>query len=707
MKPRAFVVMPYKVKEAKPGTTSVPQRDVLHTLGSAVDDLVKGQPGVPPVNVNFDVVYEQLLKPALESAGLDPFRADEEISAGNILTDMFFELVTADVVVADVSILNANVYYELGVRHGITPNGTILVHGDWTKPFFDLAPERRFVYDGKLFATGLPQDTEWKAKVAAQVQNLARIFEQAVRSDRQTISSPVYAQLRGLKKVDWTGIETARAKYFGSVLEDLRARVRRAQLDALPGDILTLATEAPTLFHERKIKFQAAKALIGLRRYEAARPVLEELVKDPNDLDARVQLGLVYARTNQLHQAQVWVEDLAGQHPGNPDVQGILGRVFKDLWRTHWQDEAIPLGDRRQRAANYSELVVAAIRSYYKAHEVHPDSFYSAVNVVSLVTLLKHVFASVQEPMTDIGLSDEIVRSLEVFVRVLATASVDRFSNQPDAISQNEAVWATATLGELEMVAGDPITARRLYRTAATNASATYFQIDSMRMQLQLLADLGFKPRDVQPVIDMLTQFLETRHAPRPEYGKVVVGSGHMVDTVDRPQPRFPESKADAVAARIAEQLERWQVGMGDLAICGGACGADILFAEQCRARGMRVRLMVAMPDGDFRKASVCRGPSPESWEQRYFNLIDDKEHCEVFYQHDRLGPAPAGEDVFSRANRWMLNTARAEGPPEPMYAILVWEEQPVGDGPGGTAHFEKAFRDLGGRVYIVNPTQM
>ena len=69
------------------------------------------------VEIDFDAVYNNLLEPALRLAGCEPCRADSDTAAGDIRTDMFFELVTADLVVADTSIPNPNVYYELGVRH--------------------------------------------------------------------------------------------------------------------------------------------------------------------------------------------------------------------------------------------------------------------------------------------------------------------------------------------------------------------------------------------------------------------------------------------------------------------------------------------------------------------------------------------------------------------------------------------------------------
>ena len=67
--------------------------------------------------IDFNRVYEELIKPALEEAGLEVFRADEEERAGDIRTDMFQELLIADLVVADLTIDNPNVWYELGVRH--------------------------------------------------------------------------------------------------------------------------------------------------------------------------------------------------------------------------------------------------------------------------------------------------------------------------------------------------------------------------------------------------------------------------------------------------------------------------------------------------------------------------------------------------------------------------------------------------------------
>lgn len=69
-KPHAFVVMPFGKKEGFDGTI-----------------------------IDFNAIYQDLIKPALEDAGFEPFRADEETTTGDILTDMFQELLLADLAI--------------------------------------------------------------------------------------------------------------------------------------------------------------------------------------------------------------------------------------------------------------------------------------------------------------------------------------------------------------------------------------------------------------------------------------------------------------------------------------------------------------------------------------------------------------------------------------------------------------------------------
>ena len=182
--------------------------------------------------------------------------------------------------------------------------------------------------------------------------------------------------------------------------------------------------------------------------------------------------------------------------------------------------------------------------------------------------------------------------------------------------------------------------------------------------------------------------------------GKVAICSGHMIDKPGRPEPRFPREKEGAVRAAIARQLSAWGIGAGDLSICSGARGTDILFAEESLARGARVRLLLAKPVNDFVESSVRLEES--DWVERFYAL---GERCDV-----ATLPAPEDDepalDVYARTNLWIIETARAAASASgAIHALLVWDEKSTGDGPGGTSDFAERVRRLGGAVAIINPT--
>src|SRR5450631_491294 len=109
--------------------------------------------------IDFNAVYDNLLKPAIEASGLEVFRADEEQTAGDIKTDMFQELLIADLVVADLTLDNPNVWYELGVRHALRSRGTVLVQGPRAAQPFDIYTDRKLNYS---LQNGLPDPVTLK-----------------------------------------------------------------------------------------------------------------------------------------------------------------------------------------------------------------------------------------------------------------------------------------------------------------------------------------------------------------------------------------------------------------------------------------------------------------------------------------------------------------------------------------------------------------
>ena len=72
-------------------------------------------------SIDFDAVYQESVKPAIDKAGLDSLRADEEMTGGIIHKPMFERLILCEYAVADLTTANANVFYELGLRHAVRP----------------------------------------------------------------------------------------------------------------------------------------------------------------------------------------------------------------------------------------------------------------------------------------------------------------------------------------------------------------------------------------------------------------------------------------------------------------------------------------------------------------------------------------------------------------------------------------------------------
>ena len=135
----------------------------------------------------------------MEAAGLEVFRADEEQRAGGILPDMFQELLIADLVVADLTIDNPNVWYELGVRHALRARGVVLISGGRVPTAFDLYTDRKLRYSIKSSGpdpTTLSQD---------QVR-LTEMVKATMESWHGRKVSPVYNLLPNLAR---TGLEVA------------------------------------------------------------------------------------------------------------------------------------------------------------------------------------------------------------------------------------------------------------------------------------------------------------------------------------------------------------------------------------------------------------------------------------------------------------------------------------------------------------------
>ena len=101
--------------------------------------------------VDFNALWEKAYAPAIQELGYDPVRADGDVGS-LIIQEMLERLAISDLVIADLTIPNANVYYEIGVRHAARPIGCVLVSADWSRPLFDVDQMRRITFP-------LPEET--------------------------------------------------------------------------------------------------------------------------------------------------------------------------------------------------------------------------------------------------------------------------------------------------------------------------------------------------------------------------------------------------------------------------------------------------------------------------------------------------------------------------------------------------------------------
>ena len=99
-----------------------------------------------PFDPEFDSIYDGVIKSGLELAGLSVKRADDIQNQRNILRDVFDGIVNSDLIVADLTNLNPNVFYELAIAHAVR-KPVILMTQNIDEVPFDLKLYRLIEYD--------------------------------------------------------------------------------------------------------------------------------------------------------------------------------------------------------------------------------------------------------------------------------------------------------------------------------------------------------------------------------------------------------------------------------------------------------------------------------------------------------------------------------------------------------------------------------
>ena len=120
-RPLCFMIMPYGTKSTQ------------------------AEAGRGVAEIDFNALWDRAFAPAIDQLGYEPVRADQDTGA-LIVTQMIERIYFADLVLADMTIPNGNVYYEVGVRHAAQKRGCVLLAADWSKRLFDVAQLRTVTY---------------------------------------------------------------------------------------------------------------------------------------------------------------------------------------------------------------------------------------------------------------------------------------------------------------------------------------------------------------------------------------------------------------------------------------------------------------------------------------------------------------------------------------------------------------------------------
>jgi len=121
------------------------------------------------IRVKSDLVLHHIIKPVLEKNGYEVNRADNITQPGLITHQIIDELIESDLVIADLSSFNPNVFYELAVRHA-AEKPIIHMIGEGENLPFDIANFRTIFY-------GIRIDQAEKAKTDLDSQVISIINE--------------------------------------------------------------------------------------------------------------------------------------------------------------------------------------------------------------------------------------------------------------------------------------------------------------------------------------------------------------------------------------------------------------------------------------------------------------------------------------------------------------------------------------------------
>jgi hypothetical protein len=638
--------------------------------------------------INFDRVETDLIAPALERLAFQGRTTGEVVEAGNIREDMLQLLLVSDLVIADISIDNANAYYELGIRHALKEKRTFLIRatGMTNEVPFDLRTDRYLAYD--------------PAKPADALAQLYEGLKATVASERQ--DSPVFRVLLDLREQD-------RSKFL-PLPREFREEVEYAAKSKWMGKLALLGQEAKGSLWESEGLRIVGREQFRARTFEAASATLEDLRSiDPLDKEANLLLGTIYQRLGDLPRSEVALRRVVG-HPDTPpkdraEAFSLLGRNFKAQWQDSWKGLS---SDKKRLQALRSPHLMQSYDAYLKGFRQDVNHFYSGLHALAMNTIVLELAKDQPEAWADRFSSDieaQQARSqLETQRRLLAGAvefSLQASKQYIEQAGQTDP-WVDVSIADFRFLTSDrPGQVAHAYESALAGQSD--FVTDSVRYQLDLYLDLGLLSDNVNRVLTVLSPPAASVTPARPGRARTILFTGHQVDAPGRKEPRFPPDKEPLARAAIREAIERELKRDGAVVgIAGAASGGDILFHEVCAELGIRTKLYLALPPESYVTESVA--PAGPDWVRRFYAIQSRFPGVPVLARTKELpGWLRQRRDysIWQRNNLWLLNEALNAGA-QNVTVIALWNGK-KGDGPGGTADMIETARDRGAEIDVLD----
>jgi tetratricopeptide (TPR) repeat protein len=677
MRPHAFVIMPFGKKKGGDGSL-----------------------------FDFNAIYTQLIKPTLEMAGFEPFRADEETTSGDILTDMFQELLLADLCIVDMSIDNANVFYELGIRHAFRKRGIVHIQAGRAYMPFDIFNVRTIPYH--ITPDGVP-DPEFLEKDKAAI---SRVTSDTWASDADAIHSPVFNILTGLVEPDRKSLRTPLATGFWREYNEWKDRMAVAQRQKRIGDILLLTEEIKNPLIKEEAIGEAGNALKNMNRYELALVQYRKgLEINSRNMKFRREEAFNLNRLGRVDEAIVKIENLLVDTPTDSDAIAILGRIYKEVWVESWK-WVTDKEKRLKTAFDSYHWLLKAIETYLKGYRVDLNRYYPGANALTLSTILVELaekFEDPESPDPEILWVKNNLEELRGSLIFALEAFID--TDQAD-------YWTLVSMADLFVLTAKNVQeVVRSYRKALTASRRNIFFLNSSLGQLEMLKSLEMRSEFVEAGINVIEDELRRMRKDEEEEeendkkeerdGYVFLFTGYMVDNSRKKGSHFPPDKESDIQTAIDAVLKKHNAGSNDLAITTGMdAGSEIIFVESCVKRGIPVNAYFPFAEAPYVRDFVS--PGGEDWVERFYKM---RNHplVDEFYQPDQVGMPKEDDNVHERNNRWALYSSLMRGI-DKVRLIALW------DGKNEVTedldvhlvkHMVDLMRDTGGQVEQINPAKI